>query len=206
MAELKTLHLVHLPAALAVHVVIYRHLKNAAFIRQQLLTGNVAFEYALIDASVITSTTHVLAAVFRAANDMANKRLKSHNVHSEIVFALSPNNNIAESFRRFGIADTTTDVLVIKLSLSPDITHKSVEEHLRSSIEGTPVEFCDETLAQLVDPAKVRKIYKLNAAAAAAKPASKKRGGVVSDLQSDQLEGKELEYAILGMMALRGAS
>ena len=52
----------------------------------------------------------------------------------------------------------------------------------------------------------MRKIYKLNAAAAAAKPASKKRGGVVSDLQSDQLEGKELEYAILGMMALRGAS
>jgi EKC/KEOPS complex subunit CGI121/TPRKB len=38
---------------------------------------------------------HVLAAVFRAANDYLNNRLKSRNVHSEIVFALSPNNNVS---------------------------------------------------------------------------------------------------------------
>lgn len=43
----------------------------------------------------IVSTEHILAAVFRAANDYLNRRLKSHNVHSEIVFALSPNNNVS---------------------------------------------------------------------------------------------------------------
>ncbi len=40
---------------------------------------------------------HVLAAVFRAANDYQNGRIKSRNVHSEIVFALSPNNNVSAS-------------------------------------------------------------------------------------------------------------
>ena len=37
---------------------------------------------------------HVLAACFRAINDQIHHRLKSRNVHSEIVFSLSPNNNV----------------------------------------------------------------------------------------------------------------
>jgi EKC/KEOPS complex subunit CGI121/TPRKB len=42
----------------------------------------------------ILSTKHVLAAAFRAMNDHLNERLKSRNIHSEIVFCLSPNNNV----------------------------------------------------------------------------------------------------------------
>ncbi len=37
---------------------------------------------------------HVLAAVFRAVNDALAGRLKSRNVHSEIVFALGPSSNV----------------------------------------------------------------------------------------------------------------
>lgn len=36
----------------------------------------------------------ILAACFRGINDMASNRMKSHNVHSEIVFSFSPNNNV----------------------------------------------------------------------------------------------------------------
>ncbi len=115
MANLQTFELAHLPPDLLVYVALYQDLKNAPFLRQQLLDGNSEYEYALIDASVVSiestnilyvvillnelrqiiSTTHVLAAVFRAANDYTNKRLKSRNVHSEIVFSLSPNNNVS---------------------------------------------------------------------------------------------------------------
>lgn len=45
----------------------------------------------------IFSRTHILAAVFRAVNDYMNGRLKSRNVHSEIVFSLSPNNNVGST-------------------------------------------------------------------------------------------------------------
>jgi EKC/KEOPS complex subunit CGI121/TPRKB len=38
----------------------------------------------------------VLAACFRAISDALNGRLKSRNVHSEIVFSLSPNNNVSQ--------------------------------------------------------------------------------------------------------------
>lgn len=46
----------------------------------------------------IISPNHVLAAVFRAVNDFLNSRLKSRNVHSEIVFALSPNNSVSKIY------------------------------------------------------------------------------------------------------------
>jgi len=38
---------------------------------------------------------HALAAAFRAVNDLIEGRLRSRNVHSEVVFALSPNNNVS---------------------------------------------------------------------------------------------------------------
>jgi hypothetical protein len=37
------------------------------------------------------------SAIFRAINDSINGRLKSRNVHSEIVFNLSSNNNVRDT-------------------------------------------------------------------------------------------------------------
>jgi EKC/KEOPS complex subunit CGI121/TPRKB len=36
-----------------VYVALYRDVQNAAFLRQQLLSGNKEFEYAFIDASMV---------------------------------------------------------------------------------------------------------------------------------------------------------
>lgn len=108
---------------------------------------------------------------------------------------------IAESFRRFGIADATTNLLVIKLSISPDITHGSVKQHLDAVVEGDAVAFDDQVLARMTDLARIRKIYKLNVPVQTS--GKKKREG---DNVSDESERKELEVMVLGLMALRGAN
>lgn len=51
---LETLDIPHLPNSLPVHVALYRNVENAVFLRQQLLAGNAGFEYALIDASMVS--------------------------------------------------------------------------------------------------------------------------------------------------------
>ena len=84
----------HLPQQ-PLRVCLFKDVKNVPFLRQQLLDGNTEYEYAFLDASVLLSRNHVFAACFRAINDMVNGRLKSRNVHSEIVFSLSPNNNVS---------------------------------------------------------------------------------------------------------------
>ncbi|EAW11434.1 EKC/KEOPS complex subunit CGI121/TPRKB [Aspergillus clavatus NRRL 1] len=188
-ASLETIQLPHLPSNLPVHIGLYRDVNNAPFLRQQLLSGNADFEYAFIDASMVFSRAHVLSAIFRAVNDSLNGRLKSRNVHSEIVFSLSPANNIAESFRKFGITDLTKDLLVVKVSVTPDITHNSVAEHLQQSIEGLSVPFTDTSLSEIGDVAKIKKAYKL---------------GSLSTAQDD--DKRRLELSLIGAIALRGAT
>ena len=56
MALLQTLHLEHLPTSHTIHIALYRSVKNATFLQQQLLAGNIYFEYAFIDASVVGSS------------------------------------------------------------------------------------------------------------------------------------------------------
>ena len=275
MPFVQSLNLAHLPPDLAVHIALYSDLQNAPFLRDQLLQGNPDYEYALIDASVvrrpclevlgeamlivmdqIVSTTHVLAAVFRAANDYLNGRLKSRNVHSEIVFSLGANNNvpplpplpplhlrlkiaspnpppppsfkrradpsnkqIAQSLRTFGIAATTTNLLAIKLSTSPSITASTVSEHLAASVQGTAVHFSDAALATMADVDKIRKLYKLSGVREADHKGKRRRkdgseegsgGGGGGEGGGDTGDGaeeerRELEGAVLGLMALRGA-
>lgn len=93
-ATMETLTLPHLPDS-TLQICLFNNVQNADFLRQQLLQGNTDFEYAFLDASVLLSRSHVLAACFRAITDSLNNRLKSRNVHSEIVFSLSPNNNVS---------------------------------------------------------------------------------------------------------------
>ncbi|KAI7590934.1 hypothetical protein KC343_g18255, partial [Hortaea werneckii] len=138
---METVTLPHLPNQ-PLHIILFRNLANAPFLRQQLLQDQV------------------LGGCFRAINDMLQERLKSKNVHSEIVFSLSQNNNISESFRRFGVNDSTKDVLAIKVGGS-DVSAKNVEDHLLKHVEGTPVAFTDKILGEMRDEARLKKVYKI---------------------------------------------
>ena len=53
MASLTTLHLEHLPPSLVIYIAHLRDVRNASFLRQQLLAGNAEFEYALVDANTV---------------------------------------------------------------------------------------------------------------------------------------------------------
>ncbi|KAF5872091.1 putative protein cgi121 protein [Botrytis fragariae] len=220
-ALLQTISLEHLPESHTLHIALYRNLTNASFLHQQLLTGNTDFEYAFIDASVVRSLhlsllfspsqiTHNPSIappsdsfyIITAINDALEERLKSRNIHSEIVFSLSMNNNIAESFRRFGITPTTTSLLVVKVA--PASSASQISEHLSSVIEGEPVLFDEESLASMVDIARVKKLYKLNALGGGGKKGG--ANGVSGKAENKVDERKELEIMVLGAMALRGAT
>ncbi|RMZ89008.1 hypothetical protein DV736_g3767, partial [Chaetothyriales sp. CBS 134916] len=194
--------LAHMPPELVVYAAVFTNVDNAAFLRERLLAGDTAFEYALLDAATVISRKQVLAATFRALNDYLDDRLKSRNIHSEIVFALSPNNNIGEAFRRFGIQEDTKNMIVLKVSANPSITLDSVRTHLTSSIKGEEMPFEDAVVQQCSDLARIRKIYKLNAGGASTR--AKAANG--NDQGGNGVEVADLEHQILGFMALRGAA
>ena len=53
---LEIVKLEHLPTDYAVHLALFRNIQNAAFLHSQLLERNADFEYAFVDASIVSLT------------------------------------------------------------------------------------------------------------------------------------------------------
>ncbi|KAK5144582.1 hypothetical protein LTR04_001519, partial [Oleoguttula sp. CCFEE 6159] len=115
---------------------------------------------------------------------------------------------IAESFRRFGITDTTTSVLAIKVATNDSITASAVQEHLSRNVEGDSIPFSDEVLASITDLAKVKKMYKLDSPPAGGGKKGKaetKYSGALNGMVDEADERREMEVYLLGVMALKGS-
>jgi EKC/KEOPS complex subunit CGI121/TPRKB len=142
-------------------------------------------------------------------------------------FVFSPTDKyvqMLDAFRKFGIQDSTTNLLVIKVpvpstnssarSVEPSITttttpsipsQENIEKHLQTSVQGISLHFDDETLASFCDVPKVKKAYKIALPPTATKM-KRGEGDLNGGVQDDKSEWKVLERAILGAMALRGAT
>ncbi|KAL6793275.1 kinase binding protein CGI-121 domain-containing protein [Trichoderma sp. SZMC 28013] len=193
----ETIELEHVPASYRVYLALFRNVKNAAFLHQQLLARNAEFEYAFIDASTIVSRMHLLSAVFKAVNGSVNGALKTPNVHSETVVSLSSSSNIADAYRRFGVSPSTTDLFVVKIVFPTDsnpvpASADAVSQHLTDNVEGDAVPATDDTIETITDVRAVRKSYKLNGLA------------WLDSIKDELVKRKEIERLVLGGMALRG--
>jgi EKC/KEOPS complex subunit CGI121/TPRKB len=167
-----------------------------------------------LDIQQILSPAHLLTSTFLTLHALHTHRQKTRTPHSELVFRLSPNNNIGESYKKFGLSDTTSDLIAVKLPLKSQgddwvvdavITNESVSSHLGSVVEGTSVQVGEdgEELGLACDIDKVRKLYKLGADGAAKKG---KKGAVVNGNGGEkQGARKEMESVILGTIALKGS-
>ncbi|KAK0767180.1 hypothetical protein N5P37_000914 [Trichoderma harzianum] len=193
----ETIELEHVPASYRVYLALFRNVKNAAFLHQQLLARNAEFEYAFIDASTIVSRIHLLSAVFKAVNNSVNGALKTPNVHSETVVSLSSSSNIADAYRRFGVSPSTTDLFVVKIVFPTDTnpvpaSADAISKHLMDNVEGDAVPATDDTIETITDVRAVRKSYKLNGLA------------WLDGIKDELVKRKEIERLVLGGMALRG--
>ncbi|KAI1398023.1 hypothetical protein F4819DRAFT_489948 [Hypoxylon fuscum] len=191
---LEQIQMEHVPSTHTVHLGIFKDVANAEFLQQQLLSRNSEYEYAFIDASSVTSRLQVLAAIYKAITIQLNGAMKTPNIHSEIVCSLSPNKNISEAYRRFGITPSTKHLIIAKVLISPNpLTPSAVNSHVQANVQGVPVPFADDALQAegLTDWPKVRKYYKLN------------NVGWLDGVKDEALRRRETELLVLGGMALR---
>lgn len=77
-----------------------------------------------------------------------------------------------------------------------------MKNHLDAAFEGESVELCDQNLASITDLIRLRKAYKLSLPA--------RSGGNKKQSESQEIEDEssvgELEMALLGLIALKGAT
>lgn len=91
---LEALYLEHVSSTHRVYATFFKDVSNADFLHQQLLARNTDFEYAFIDASSVLSRFQILAATYKGLSLLLEGTLKTPNVHSEIVCALSTSTNV----------------------------------------------------------------------------------------------------------------
>ncbi|PWN92940.1 CGI-121-domain-containing protein [Acaromyces ingoldii] len=142
---METLHLSHLPVELsAVHICHVRSLGNAASVLARLKAeGPAAFplQFALLDASKVTSRTHLVVGIHQAllAASRGSAAMKTRSIHSEILWALSPSTNIADSFRLFGLSNSTQHLIVVHVAKPEEHGGPSasdVRQQVASTFEG----------------------------------------------------------------------
>ncbi|KAI2469594.1 hypothetical protein F4781DRAFT_215563 [Annulohypoxylon bovei var. microspora] len=189
----ETIHLEHIPSTHTVHMALFKEVTNSEFLQQQLLKRNAEFEYAFIDATSVVSRFQLLAAAYKAITVQQGGNMKTPNVHSEIVCSLSPNNNISEAYRRFGITAATQSLIIIKVLVTPPSTRSAgtIEQHLLAHVHGIPTPLTDAALRSVTDWPKVRKYYKLNGV------------GYLDGVKDEAFRRGEMEVLVLEGMALR---
>ncbi|XP_061570423.1 EKC/KEOPS complex subunit TPRKB [Cololabis saira] len=133
---------------------LFTEVRNAAELRQRAVEGKI--DGALINPSMVVDPFQVLVAANKAVHLQTTGKMKTRSLNSEIIYNLSPTNNISEAFKRFGISDGDDSVLVV-------VVHNKDEQQFLSDVptmvDGQQVPAGD--VSCLSDLAKIKKLYKI---------------------------------------------
>ncbi|KAJ7828084.1 kinase binding protein CGI-121-domain-containing protein [Mycena leptocephala] len=152
-----------------VHTALYTDVSHSDLLRKRLITASTAegsdgererdaLNFSFIEARLITSMNHLRTAIYQAILAESQGCLRTKTVHSEIIWALNPTNNISEAMRRYGVSDATTALIVVRIG-GPELSAEDVERDMDAVVEGTKVSFAG--LRDLTDWTAVKKYHKL---------------------------------------------
>lgn len=100
--------------AISIHV--FSDVQNAPEILTCLKNADPSYNYCFLDARRICSIEQVLFALMRALQDSEAGQMRTKTLYSEIVYSMSPNQNISEALKRFGIAEDTTALVCLAIN------------------------------------------------------------------------------------------
>ena len=131
--------------------------KNTSEIRSNLLSGKL--NCALLNTEIIADVFSLLQACNKAVYSNTNKTMRTRNLHTEILFNLSPSNSIKESLTTFGVSDTQTNLIGVCLRKDDDVTD-GMDTLLKMVDGATTKPLCD--IEKYCDTNRITKLYKVS--------------------------------------------
>lgn len=137
-------------------------------VKKELVAGNKIYDFCFLNSNHIISLEHLYSSIYRSISNLENDCMRAKTVNTEIIFNLSPINNIMDALKRFGVDESLDKTIVIKIFKTSEVSDEilqSTNRHLLNLLQVDPsqnLKLDDSLLFELVNIDKFKKIYKLN--------------------------------------------
>ncbi|GAV87589.1 CGI-121 domain-containing protein, partial [Cephalotus follicularis] len=128
---------------------------NSEELLESMQAGKLEPEVAFLNASLIPDVFPLLAAAHKTIISNSRDSLTTRTLHSELVYNYSGSKHITESFKRCGISDSSSYVMVARFNASAD-DMKAVEKLMH----GKEIDL--EELEGRADKPQIQKHYKIS--------------------------------------------
>lgn len=148
----------------------FRGIENEVLstVKKELVAGNKIYDFCFLNTNHIISLEHLYSSIYRSISNLENDCMRAKTVNTEIIFNLSPINNIMDALKRFGVDESLDKTIVIKIFKTSEVSDEilqSTNRHLLNLLQVDPsqnLKLDDSLLFELVNIDKFKKIYKLN--------------------------------------------
>ena len=136
-------------------VALFVDVNNVPEIRANLLAGKL--NCALLNTEIIADVFSLLQACNKAVYSVTNQTMRTRNLHTEILFNLSPSNSIKEALTAFGVRDVQPNLIGVCLRKS--VSETDGMESLINMVDGATKPLND--IEKYNDINKITKLYKI---------------------------------------------
>ena len=114
----------------SIYISLFKGLSSNSIkqIKQELVSGNKAYDYCFLNTKHIVSLEHLYSSIHRSILNYTNNNMAAKTLNTEIIFNLSPINNIVDALKNFGIREDCPNVIIIKVLPTEECTEDKILE------------------------------------------------------------------------------